>query len=92
MSNRLAFSWRHSQIVWRATTTDKMIIVDDPLYERILHEQLAAQGIEWKTFDELMRPGREAWERQCEAVDQIQGNLEFWKSIPEVEVHPLKSR
>lgn len=87
--DRLRFGYRRSHIIWSATTEDECIVVDDPLYEHILHEQLKAQGITLQAHNEIMRPAQEVWERQCEAVKRIQHDLTLWKSIPGVEVYRL---
>lgn len=87
---RLRFGYRHSQIIWSARTEEECIVVGDSLYERILREQLAARGITAQAYSEIMRPAQEIWEKQCAAIERVQRDLTFWKSVSGVEMYSVK--
>lgn len=70
--------WNATSHAWVAKTDELTIIVSEETYERHLKAYLASQGIERKTWAEIMRPAEEAWKLQCELVDDFHANLDYW--------------
>ncbi len=82
----LALGWIASQLHWIAHTDNESIYVDAVTYHRCLKEFLASQGIEWKTWTQYMSPAEAAWVRQCRAEKRLQADLDFWRSVPGVQI------
>ena len=86
----LILEWFSSRLRWAARTDTESMYVDGVTYLRYLKDYLAGQGIEWKTWTQYMQPAEQAWKRQCEAEDRLRANLDFWRSIPGVQVVPRR--
>jgi hypothetical protein len=70
--------WSATGHGWFAKTEEVSIFVSEESYERRLREYLAAEGMEWKAWSQIMRPAEEEWERQCEAVQRFQEHVDYW--------------
>lgn len=70
--------WNATSHAWIAKTDEATIVVSEEAYEKHLKAYLANQGIEVKTWTEIMQPAQEAWEWQCKAVNSFQANLDYW--------------
>ena len=70
--------WSASNDGWIAKTEEVTIFVSEQTYEQHLKKFLAEQGIERKTWSQIMRVAEDEWQRQCAVVDRFQKNLNYW--------------
>ena len=69
-----------SEGCWRATNEQMSVTVSTMVYQEHLRAFLTERGIEMKTYSEYMRPAEDAWQRQCEAENAFQADLDYWKT------------
>ena len=70
--------WSASNRGWIAKTDGVTIFVSEQTYEQHLKRYLAEEGMEWKTWSQIMHAAADEWQRQCEVVDRLQKNLDYW--------------
>ena len=78
--------WNASIHGWIGKTDDFSIFVPEEVYKRSVRAYLASQGIEWKTYLEIMHPAEEAWKRQCDLEHAFRANLDQWLSSSEPHI------
>ena len=86
---KLHWCWYKGKQYWAAETLREYILVDHEIYHRVLKEELAKRGIEWKTRDEYMKKAVEAWNRQWAIENELKSNFDFWKQVEGVQVWTL---
>ncbi len=79
MQRRLSFSELND-------ATLEHILVGPETYNRVVRERFAAGGITVKTWLGLLEEVQCAWERQRQAKQLLQADLEFWKNESGVTV------
>jgi hypothetical protein len=79
---------------WIGKTDEVVIIVSEQMYEQHLKAYLESCGMELKTWVECMKSAEEEWRKQCEAVNALQADLDFWLSCkePGLEIHPRSDK
>lgn len=71
--------WNATRHAWVASTAQgTRIFVDEQTYERHLHAYLESQGMQVKTWWEIMRSAEAEWQKQCEATAAFQADLDVW--------------
>ena len=75
--------WNATSHGWIASTDDFFLFVPENIYEREVKAYFTSQGIEQKTWSEIMRLAEEAWQRQCDLAQAFRVNLEQWLSSSE---------
>lgn len=70
--------WSPSNHGWVAKKGELTIFVAERTYEEHLTRYLVEQGVERKTWSEIMRAAADEWQRQCEVVERLQKNLDYW--------------
>ena|SRR6185312_3501357 len=70
--------WSASNHGWIAKTGEVTIFISEQMYEQHLKKFLAEQGIERKTWSQIMHAAEDEWQRQCAVVDRFQKNLDYW--------------
>jgi hypothetical protein len=78
--------WNATCKAWIARTDTEEITVPEETYHQIIKEHLTSKCIEMQTWTYYIRIAEAAWKRQCDEERHFQGNLDFWKSLPEVDV------
>jgi len=76
------------QLRWSPTRTslfaykgDMLIEVSLAVFQRHFVALLAQQGIPYKTWSQLDREAREAWEKQGKLEDAFKANLDYWMAL-----------
>lgn len=75
--------WNATSQGWIASTENFFLFVPENIYEREIKAYFISQGIERKTWSEIMREASEAWQRQCELEQAFRAKLEQWLSSSE---------
>ena len=75
--------WNATSHGWIAETDDFFLFVPENIYEREVKAYFTSQGIEQKTWSEIMHLAEEAWQRQCEVKRTFQANLKQWLASSE---------
>lgn len=70
--------WSPSAHGWIGEKDGITILVSEKTYKERLRTYLATHGIELKTWTEYLRPGEEAWKKQCEVEEAFQADLDSW--------------
>ena len=83
---RCKLRWSTSNRGWIAKTDGVTIFVSEQTYEQHLKRYLAEQGMEWKTWTQIMRAAEDEWQQQYEVVDRFQKNLNYWLESGDREV------
>ena len=85
--NMLRWSMKHN--AWVARTNQLTIIVPRDVYERHLQAYFERLGIPRKTHQEIMDAARAEWNRQCELVDRLRQDIQYWLECGEkaIEVY-----
>jgi hypothetical protein len=87
--------WSASGHGWFARTEEVFIRASEQAYEHHLQAYLAARGMEWNTWSQIMGPAKAEWWQHCEATNAFRANLAYWQDChdPDVQVwHPPSSR
>ena len=75
--------WSATGHGWFVSTDEVSIFVPEHVYEKRLIAYLKSQGIERKSYYELMRILEAEWKRQCDVERTFQENLEHWMDSKE---------
>ena len=90
-----ALRWSASGRCWFGRTDEgTTVLVPEDIYEHNLSAFLASHGITFKVWTQYMRPAEVAWQRQCEATNRLQADLEYWitRNEPGIWVIPSSQR
>jgi hypothetical protein len=87
---QLTPQWYNGKIYWMAWTDTECLVVDPAIYDRVVTEELAKQGIERKSYTQYMEQATAAWMRQRVIEMELEGNLPFWKQVPGVVIYSEK--
>ena len=78
--------WEARRRLWIIHTDTESLYVDEATYHRILVEQLAKRGIEWKTWTQYIGPAEAAWKRQCYVENCLKTNVGLWREVEGVKI------
>ncbi|HZR41401.1 MAG TPA: hypothetical protein VFB12_14865 [Ktedonobacteraceae bacterium] len=74
-----ALRWSVTEQGWVGETENGTIVfVPESVYKKHLRCYLAERGIAQRDWTQIMRPYELEWQRQCEAEEAFQENLEQW--------------
>jgi G:T-mismatch repair DNA endonuclease (very short patch repair protein) len=78
--------WNATARGWFGSNEQMSVFVREESYEQHLKAYLLAQGVEYKSHDEYLQPGEEAWQKQCEVVRAFQAHLDYWLAHQGIDV------
>ena len=84
--------WSATGHGWFTSTDEPFIFVPEHVYEKRLLAYFKSQGIERKSYYELMRILEAAWKRQCDVERTFQENLEQWIDSKEPGVYVKRKK
>lgn len=67
--------WNATAHGWFGSNEQMSVFVHENIYEQHMKVYLLSKGVEYKSHDDYLRSGEEAWQKQCEAVRIFQAHL-----------------